>query len=166
MPEASKNNLKGQALFLRGLAYFELARYFNRAPLQLTPVADRSASAQPLATGEQLYAQVIKDVQEAVTLLPKKSAQEAGRATSGSAGALLANVYMIQKKWAEAEAVLKTIVTSNEYSLIPDYANVFSTTAGNKNNSESVFEVQYLEGSQGLNGSFLYAYASFANGPQ
>ncbi len=156
MPEASKSNLKGQALFLRGLAYFELARYFNRAPLHLVPVAERSASAQPVATGEQLYAQVIKDTQEALTLLPKKSAQEAGRATSGSAGALLANVYMIQKKWAEAEAVLKTIVTSNEYSLIPDYANVFSTTSGNKNNSESVFEVQFLEGSQGLNGSFLY----------
>lgn len=157
MPEAARNNLKGQALFLRGLAYFELARYFNRAPLQLAPVADRLASAQPLATAEVLYAQIIKDVQEAVTLLPKKSVQEVGRATSGSAGALLANVYMIQKKWAEAEAVLKTIVTSNEYSLIPDYANVFSTTNGNKNNSESVFEVQYLEGAQGLNGSFLYA---------
>jgi starch-binding outer membrane protein, SusD/RagB family len=156
MPAASKNNLKGQALFLRGLAYFELARYFNRAPLHLTPVAERSASAQPLATGEQLYAQVIKDAQEAVTLLPKKSVQEAGRATSGSAGTLLANVYVIQKKWAEAEAVLKTIVTSGEYKLIPDYANVFSTTSGNKNNSESVFEVQFLEGSQGLNGTFLY----------
>jgi starch-binding outer membrane protein, SusD/RagB family len=69
----------------------------------------------------------------------------------------LANVYIIQKKWAEAEAVLKAIVSSNEYSLIPDYANVFSTTSGNKNNKESVFEVQYLEGAQGLNGSFLYS---------
>lgn len=157
MPEASKNNLRGQALFLRALAYFELVRYFNRAPLQLAPVADRLTSAQPLATAEVLYAQIIKDVQEALPLLPRKSAQEAGRATSGSAGALLANVYMIQKKWAEAEAVLKTIVASNEYSLIPDYANVHSTTNGNKNNRESVFEVQYLEGAQGLNGSFLYA---------
>jgi starch-binding outer membrane protein, SusD/RagB family len=156
MPEASKKNLKGQALFLRGLAYFELARYFNRAPLHLTPVAERSAAAQPLATGEQLLAQVTKDALEAIPLLPLKSAQEAGRATSGSAGALLANVYMIQKKWAEAEAVLKTIVASNQYSLIPDYNNVFSTTSGNKNNSESVFEVQYLEGAQGLNGTFLY----------
>ncbi|TDB60433.1 RagB/SusD family nutrient uptake outer membrane protein [Arundinibacter roseus] len=156
MPAASKNNLKGQALFLRALAYFDLVRYFNRGPLHLTPVAERSAAALPLATGEALYAQVIKDAQEALTLLPPKSVQEAGRATSGSAGALLANVYMIQKKWAEAEAVLRTIVTSNQYSLIPDYANVFSTTSGNKNNSESVFEVQYLEGAQGLNGTFLY----------
>lgn len=157
MPEASKKNLKGQALFLRALAYFELARYFNTAPLHLVPVAERSAAAQPLATGEELFAQVTKDAQEALALLPPKSTQEAGRATSGSAGALLANVYMIQKKWAQAEAVLKAIVASNEYSLIPDYANVFSTTSGNKNNKESVFEVQYLEGSQGLNGSFLYA---------
>jgi starch-binding outer membrane protein, SusD/RagB family len=157
MPAASKNNLKGQALFLRGLAYLDLVRYFNKAPLQLAPVAARSEAAQPLATADQLYAQIIKDTQEAITLLPAKSVQEAGRATSGSARALLANVYIIQKKWAEAEAVLKAIVSSNEYSLIPDYANVFSTTSGNKNNKESVFEVQYLEGAQGLNGSFLYS---------
>ncbi|HEV7346933.1 RagB/SusD family nutrient uptake outer membrane protein [Telluribacter sp.] len=157
IPTASKSNLKGQALFLRALAYFDLARYFNTAPLHLTPVSERSEAAQPLATGEQLYAQIIKDAQEAVTLLPPKSTQEAGRATSGAARALLANVYMIQKKWTEAETVLKAIVTSNEYSLMPEYENAFSTTAGNKNNKESVFEVQFLEGSQGLNGSFVYS---------
>lgn len=156
MPAASKNNLKGQALFLRGLAYFELARFFNRAPLHLAPVTARNESARPLANGEQLFAQVIKDVQEAATLLPPKAQQEPGRATSGTARTLLANVYIIQKKWAEAETELRAVVSSNQYRLIPDYANVFSTNTGNKNNQESVFEVQYLEGAQGLNGTFLY----------
>jgi hypothetical protein len=39
-----------------------------------------------------------------------------------------------------------------------DYANVFSTSTGNKNNAESVFEVQFIEGSAGLNGTFLYSF--------
>src|SRR5690606_32798825 len=38
----TKSNLKGQAFFLRAFAYFELVRYFGKAPLHLTPVANRS----------------------------------------------------------------------------------------------------------------------------
>jgi starch-binding outer membrane protein, SusD/RagB family len=154
----SKNNLKGQAYFLRAYAYFELVRYFGKAPLHLTPVLGRDDAALPLATEAELYAQIEKDAQEAVNLLPPKSKQEAGRATSGAARTLLANVYIQQKKWAQAEPLLKEVVNSNEYALIENYADVFSTSTGNKNNIESVFEVQFLEGSAGLNGNFLYQF--------
>jgi len=154
----SKNNIKGQALFLRALAYFELVRYFGKVPLHLTPVTNRSEAALPLASEEEVYNQIIKDAAEAIQLLPVKSEQEAGRATSGAARTLLANVYIEQKNWADAEKMLKEVVASNEYSLIEDYANVFSTSTGNKNNQESVFEVQFLEGSAGLNGNFIYQF--------
>ena len=154
----SKNNIKGQALFLRAFAYFELARYFGKVPLHLTPVTNRSEAALPLASEEEVYNQIIKDASEAIPLLPVKSKQEAGRVTSGAARTLLANVYIVQKKWAEAEKLLKEVVASNEYILIPNYADVFSTSTGNKNNKESVFEVQFLEGSAGLNGNFIYQF--------
>ena len=154
----SKNNIKGQALFLRAYAYFELARYFGKVPLHLVPVINRSEAALPLASEEEVYNQIIKDASEAIPLLPVKSKQEAGRVTSGAARTLLANVYIVQKKWAEAETLLKEVVASNEYVLISDYANVFSTSTGNKNNQESVFEVQFLEGSAGLSGNFLYHF--------
>ncbi|MGV3589134.1 MAG: RagB/SusD family nutrient uptake outer membrane protein, partial [Adhaeribacter sp.] len=130
----SKNNIKGQTLFLRAYAYFELVRYFGKVPLHLTPVTNRSEAALPLAEEADLYNQIIKDASEAIPLLPPKSKQEAGRVTSGAARMLLANVYIVQKKWAEAEKLLKEIVTSNEYSLIQEYENVFSTSTGNKNN--------------------------------
>ncbi|MGV3502722.1 MAG: RagB/SusD family nutrient uptake outer membrane protein [Adhaeribacter sp.] len=154
----SKNNLKGQAHFLRAYAYFELVQYFGKVPLHLTPVTSRSEAAQPLAEEAALYAQIVEDAQKAVDLLPLKSKQEAGRATSGAARTLLANVYIVQKKWAEAEKLLREVVASNEYTLIQNYADVFSTSTGNKNNAESVFEVQFLEGSAGLNGNFLYQF--------
>lgn len=154
----SKNNLKGQALFLRAYAYFELARYFGSVPLHLTPVPNREEAALPLAPEEEIYAQIIKDAEEAISLLPPKSEQEAGRATSGAARTLLANVHIVQKKWAEAEQLLREVVNNNEYALIPDYADVFSASTGNKNNEESIFEVQFQEGSAGLNGNFLYQF--------
>lgn len=154
----SKNNIRGQALFLRAYAYFELARYFGSVPLHLVPVPNREEAALPLAPEEEIYAQIIKDVSEAIPLLPTKSQQEAGRVTSGAARTLLANVYIVQERWAEAEALLKEVVNSNEYELMPEYADAFSNNASNKNNMESVFEVQFLEGAAGLNGNFLYQF--------
>lgn len=154
----SKNNLKGQALFLRAYAYFELVRYFGKAPLHLTPVTNRQEAALPLASAEELYTQIIKDAEAAATLLPVKSVQEAGRATSGAAKTLLANIFIVQKRWADAERVLLEVVNSNQYALMPEYADAFSTSTGNKNNIESVFEVQFQEGAAGLNGSFIYNF--------
>lgn len=155
---ASKSNLKGQALFLRAFAYFELVRYFGTAPLHLTVVANRLEAAAALATTEQLYAQVEKDAKEAASLLPPKSAQEPGRVTSGSAKTLLGDLYLWQKRWADSETVLKEVVNSGEYSLMLEYDKVFSNTSDNKNNAESVFEVQYMEGASGYNGSIIYNF--------
>lgn len=154
----SKNNLKGQALFLRGYAYFELVRYFGSVPLHLTPVTNRQEAALPLSSEDEIYTQIIQDVQEAASLLPPKSEQQAGRATSGAAKTLLANVYINRENWAEAESLLKEVVNSGEYDLMDDYADAFSGNASNKNNIESVFEVQFQEGSAGLNGTFLYSF--------
>ena len=69
---ASKANLKGQAFFLRAYAYFELVRYFGKVPLHLTPVTNRAEAALPLATVDELYAQIIKDATAAATSLLSK----------------------------------------------------------------------------------------------
>ena len=139
----TKNNLKGQALFLRAFAYFELVRYFGKVPMHLVPVVGRLDAALPLSTTDELYAQITKDALEATKLLPNKAKQEAGRATSGAAKTMLANVYITQKKWAQAETLMKDVVTNDGYMLMPDYNNAFSFSGSNKNNAESVFEVQY-----------------------
>lgn len=154
----SKANLKGQALFLRAYAYFELVRYFGKVPVHLKPVTKRSEAALPLSSVDTVYAQIIKDATTATQLLLPKSRQEPGRATSGAAKTLLANVYIVLQKWAQAETLLKDVFTSTEYSLMTNYSDAFSNTNDNKNNKESVFEVQFMEGSAGYNGSFIYNF--------
>ncbi|GAB4000214.1 RagB/SusD family nutrient uptake outer membrane protein [Spirosoma daeguense] len=153
-----KNNLKGQALFLRAFAYFDLVRLFGKVPIHLTPITGRNDAASPLATTEELYALVEKDAKEASTLLPNKAKQEAGRATSGAAKTLLANLYLTQKKWAQVETLMREVVTNDGYMLMPDYNNAFSFTSTNKNNQESVFEIQYMEGAAGYNGNQIYRF--------
>jgi len=157
-PAESKNNLKGQALFLRAFAYFDLVRLFGKVPLHLTPVTGREDAALPLSSTEEIYAQIEKDALEASTMLPNKAKQEAGRATSGAAKTLLANLYLTQKKWAQVETLAKDVIAKDGYSLMPDYANAFSTTTANKNNQESIFEIQFMEGSAGYNGNQIYRF--------
>jgi len=156
--EGAKANLKGQALFLRAYSYFDLVQFFGSVPLHLMPVLGREDAALPLSSEDEIYAQIIADAQAAIPLLPPKSEQEPGRVTSGAAQTLLGNVYIVRQQWAEAETLLRAVVASNEYALMPDYADAFSGNSDNKNNMESVFEVQYKEGPEGLNGSFLYNF--------
>ena len=156
--DATKNNIKGQAQFLRAFAYFDLVRLFGRVPLHLVPVTGREDAALPLSTTDEIYAQIEKDALAASTNLLNKATQEQGRATSGAAKTLLANLYITQKKWAQAEALMKDVVAKDGYTLMPDYNDAFSYTNTNKNNQESVFEVQYMEGSAGYNGNQIYRF--------
>ncbi|MDO8966007.1 MAG: RagB/SusD family nutrient uptake outer membrane protein [Algoriphagus sp.] len=154
----AKGNIRGQALFLRAYAYFELARYFGSVPLHLTPVAVRAEAALPLSPEADIYKQIEADLTAAIPLLLDKATQQPGRVTSGAARTLLANVYIHQKKWAEAEQVLNPVITGGQYRLMASYAMAFSDNAANKNNVESVFEVQFLEGAAGLQGNFIYQF--------
>ncbi|MDB5247153.1 MAG: RagB/SusD family nutrient uptake outer membrane protein [Segetibacter sp.] len=160
--ENVKKNLKGQELFLRSLAYFDLVQYFGDVPLVLTPTAGSAdeiigvRSTLARTPKAEVYAQIIKDAKEAATLLPNKAAQEKGRATSGAAQTLLGNVYVVLKQWADAETALRAVVNSTQYSLLSDYAAFF--VPSNKNNAESVFEVQYQQGNLGLQSSFAYVF--------
>lgn len=154
----AKGNLKGQALFLRGYAYFELARYFGSVPLHLAPVAERAEAAFELSPEAAVYTQIETDLNAAIPLLLDKATQQPGRATSGAARTLLANVYINQKKWSEAEQVLAPVISGGQYMLMPSYDMAFSENAANKNNAESVFEVQFIEGAAGLQGNFMYQF--------
>lgn len=151
--EKIKNNIKGQAYFLRALSYLDLVQYFGSVPLHLKPAKSLAEAAQPLADVDAIYAQIIEDATNASHLLPDKATQESGRATSGAAKTLLGNVYINQKKWADAEKVLKDVTG---YDLLPDYADIFEPA--NKNNTESIFEVQFKEGTEGFASNFFYVF--------
>ncbi|WP_163718649.1 RagB/SusD family nutrient uptake outer membrane protein [Mangrovibacterium lignilyticum] len=153
--ESARTNIKGQALCLRAFSYFDLVQYFGSVPLHLEPVTTFEGTALPLSTVEEVYAQIIADLTSAIEMLPVKSGQaDLGRVTKGTAQTILANVYMVQKNYATAETVLKEIVSSGQYALMANYSAVFDPA--NKNNSESIFEIQYRQGTDGYSSTFCY----------
>lgn len=143
--QGSKDNLMGQAYFVRGLAYFDLARLFGGYPnvygtagvvITLTPSkgiseADFSSRSSLRAT----YDQVEADLQEALAKLPATS--PAGKANKRAANALLARYYLYNQQWEQAEQFATAAIAGS--ALTTPFASIFTT----KNTPESVFELQF-----------------------
>lgn len=155
--DSAKNHIIGEAKFLRALYYFRLVRFYGDVPLFLKETVTAEDAFLPRSKKEEVYAQIIADAKDAMArLAPPENFPQSGRATKGSATMLLADVYMTQKKYSDAEPLLKSLAGMG-YGLLPDYASVFSTS--NKNSKESIFEVQYMQGVQGdLQSNFIYEF--------
>ena len=142
-----RNRLIGEASFLRAYFYFNLVRTFGGVPL-VTTVADPTnqadiAQGRVRATSAQIYAQIEQDLQTAVTNLPEKTqynSADLGRATKGAAKTLLAKVSMYQKKWNVVQQLTDEIIMSGQYTLLPNYAEIWRESS--ENGPESVFEIQ------------------------
>ncbi|MCY1723040.1 RagB/SusD family nutrient uptake outer membrane protein [Prolixibacteraceae bacterium Z1-6] len=147
----TKSNLKGQALFFRAYSYWWLHRLYGQAVLHLEPVSTLAETSKELSDEAAVKAQIIADAGEAANLLLGKAAQQAGRVTKGAAYMLLADVYMWYGEWANAESALKNVTG---YSLLTNYADIFNPA--NKNNAESIFEIQYSSASADYSSSFVY----------
>jgi len=152
MSEESHNQIAGQALFLRSLAYYELATYYQTVPL-ITDYASYSDINTMYAsnnTQDEVFDQIEKDLTKAMQMLPsrdKGGEWAKGRATSGSAAGYLARALMFRHKYAEANTVLKDIIAGKygHYELMKDYGDNFREGAPYENNSESLFEVQFMD---------------------
>jgi starch-binding outer membrane protein, SusD/RagB family len=152
MSEDSRNQIKGQALFLRSLAYYELATYYQNVPLitSYESYSDINTMYASNSTQDQVFDQLETDLTDAMKMLPSRDeggqwAQ--GRATSGSAAGYLARVYMFRHKYTEAYAVLKDIIAGKygTYKLTADFGDNFREGTSYENNSESLFEVQFMD---------------------
>ena len=141
-----KAHILAEAKFLRAYYYFELVKYFGDVPLIIDKrIGIEEARTIPRAPKAEVYAQIEADLVAAAAVLTPVAAQK-GRATRGAAKALLGKVYLYQNKFTEAAAIFDEIIDSGQYSLYPDYSQLFSVAA--ENNSETIFDVEYtgLEG--------------------
>ena len=150
--------IKGQALFIRGLAYYNLAGYYQNPPL-ITDYSTYSTLDGLYATNsnyDDVLDQVEKDFQQAISLLPTRDAGgqwALGRATSCAAAGYYARALMQRHKYSEALTVLRAIIGGQygSYKLMDNYGDNFREGPAYENNAESLFEIQFLDyGSQGV----------------
>ena len=150
-----KDQLKGEALFLRAFGNFNLVRTFG--PVPIVEVAFRSPgeiaaydmSRKPEA---EVYQMIEEDLNQAVSLLSGVNGLGKSRASSAAAMTLLGKVYLTKMEYSNAETALKGVVDSNEFSLESDYKSLF--TNGNDELLESIFEIKYMSRNLGVGNGF------------
>lgn len=155
----SMKRIKGQALFIRGFAYYNLVGYYKDVPL-ITDYSTYSSLDGLYGannTSDEVLDQAEKDLKEAMELLPNRQAGgewAKGRATCGAAAGYYARTLMFRHKYSEALEVLKDIIGGTKYGkykLMANYGDNFREGSAYENNDESLFEVQYLDyGTQGV----------------
>jgi len=141
LTDALRNQVLGEAAFIRGLAYFDLARVWGGVPILTKPTlqaGDNTGIAR--STADQVYAQALTDLQTAESLLPLTT--DRYRATRKTVWALLARYYLYQKVYDKAEEYAEKLITDNtNYQLLKPYGSFFQNDA--RGTRESVFEIFY-----------------------
>jgi tetratricopeptide (TPR) repeat protein len=140
LTDALRNQIIGEAYFLRALAYFDLARIWGGAPIitkpTLSPQDNRGIAR---ATQAEVYAQVIADLELAEPLLPATT--DRYRATRKTVWALKARFYLYQKNYEKAEEYADKVIADASYKLVKPYNAFFANDA--RGTDESVFELFY-----------------------
>jgi starch-binding outer membrane protein, SusD/RagB family len=143
--QAIKNQYKGEALFLRGLAYFHLINFYKNIPLILQPYEALESEEEifPMQEApETIWAQIYSDFDEASTLLPTVyPVTETGRATKGAALGFLGRSYLYNNEYELAAQKFEEVIGLGIYGLVDNYEDNF--TERNENNKESLFEIQF-----------------------
>ena len=146
--QSLKDRYIGEVKFLRALFYFDLVRCFGGVPLVTSKIDINDSDAidnivYVRKTKEETYAQIEADLLDAINRLPLRGAyspNELGRATKGAAQALLAKAYLYQEKWQDAFDMSGQVMSSGQYALLPNYAEVWRESG--ENGTESIYEVQ------------------------
>lgn len=133
-----RDQVTGEALFVRAFCYFYLVNFFGDVPLLLT--TDYRANRVALRTPKtEVYQQIEQDLIEAQKLLTDDysfSNGEKVRPNKWVANALLARTYLYQEKWAAAETQASAIIGSGQFSL-PDLNSVFLA-----NSDEAIWQLK------------------------
>lgn len=139
-----KQQLLGEAKFMRGFVFFYLANLYGDIPLTLT--SDYKITSTLPRTGvDKVYQQVISDLNEAKSLLSpiyldaavRNVTIERVRPTKWAASALLARAYLFTGDYVNAEVESSLVINNSQYSLVSNLNNVFL-----KNSNETIWQLQ------------------------
>lgn len=149
-----KDYHRGEALFLRGYAYYNLWNYYGTSPLDTVRVTSSDQFKPPSTTGTQLLDQAIADFQDAAALLPQSwDVDNRGRATKNSAYGMLGKSLVFRGSVTNAAADFSSALNAfsqiSGVSLVPKFDDNFAFDT--ENNDESLFEYQATQASGGDN---------------
>lgn len=131
---AVKQQVKGEALFLRSVSYFYLLNLYGDVPLLLTTDVNVTSVAER-SPAIKIYTQIVNDLVAAKDVLSEEyPSDDRVRANKWAASALLARVYLYQQNWNSAESEADSVISSGYYTL-DTLSDVFKS-----NSKESILQ--------------------------
>ncbi|HEY4148525.1 MAG TPA: RagB/SusD family nutrient uptake outer membrane protein [Chitinophagaceae bacterium] len=151
-----KKYFEGEAKFIRAHMYFNMVRLWGDVPLVTTSVAYNDVTYYPRVNKDTVYKQIIADFTTAIHNLPTSwDPTQVGRVTVYAAKGMLAKVYLTQKNYPAARALLQDLLTNpGTYILQPSYKTIFGLN--NEMNNEIMYAVRYKSNSNGLGETYTY----------
>jgi starch-binding outer membrane protein, SusD/RagB family len=171
--EDRRNEMIGEAEFIRGLIHFELVRLYGKqydattlntpgVVIKLNGATDTAtASVKPARnTVAQTYTQIIADLISASQKLPERNSVRANKYT---ALAFLSRVYLQQGDYAKARDAANTVIEDGGYATP---SNDLLTSFRSKNSAEVIFEIQQNDQNNAgsANDGLATFYADLENG--
>lgn len=158
--------VRGEALFLRGLNYYNLVSLYGGVPIVETVAQSlpgyEERPLQSRRAASEVYAFIIEDLRAAESLLPLGYTQtrDIGRATRGAVQALLAKVYLQRgstpslgtaEDYVQARDWARKVIEGGQYELIDfealwglDVTTKTSNNILNESNAEIIFDLQRM----------------------
>jgi len=155
--DSVKNELLGEAKFVRAFCYFYLVNIFGDVPLALTINFSETELLQRSSSTE-IYKQIIADLNDAKTRLPNDFSVGKGDRiipNRGAATAMLARVYLYTKDYSKAVEESSALIDQQDLYQLSTIQNVFL-----KNSSEAIWQLQ--QDNTGLNIAYNATYEGFS----
>lgn len=152
LTDGEKNQIVGEAHFLRALHYHSLVKLWGDVPIRTAPVASiTEASEVTRATVAEVYAQILSDLQQAEALMTNQRQTRAG--SLGAVRALRARVRLYRASpgrtgmntadWSTVETAANDVLAMGGYGLAPAYSDLFSAIGSDT--PEDIFRVRFTD---------------------
>lgn len=141
------NGYLGEALALRALMYFYLARSFGDVPLKLKSTTSDDDNLQiPKSSQKEVFAQILNDLKLAETYVSANYGNvndNKGRITKYAVETMMADVYLWLDQYTDALTYCDKVINSGQFGLVAGDSNWFTTIYYQGNSTESIFEIQF-----------------------
>ncbi len=134
--DSKRGEYLGQAHAIRALLYFDMVRLWGSIPLLTVPTSENVPQSEPA----EVFKVIVSDLKYAAENIPATTAAYDGHITKYAAEALLARVYLYYTGYygaepegltkAEALAAVEDVIQSGNYSLVPEFKNLWRPSSG------------------------------------
>ncbi|MFK5972919.1 MAG: RagB/SusD family nutrient uptake outer membrane protein [Flavobacteriaceae bacterium] len=144
IPQADKDMLEAETLFLRSYAYYHLTNLWGDVPYYRDNLPISEIQVLPRMDKTVIRDEILTDLQRAQGLLPDSfESNGLGRGSKWAAATVMVKIYLIQKKWQLARDKALEIIDGSPHDLLDDYASVFALN--NEYNQENIWEIDFAK---------------------